>query len=68
MIRLNVHDYCHNCPEFEPEAEKLLDDNYMCQCQVSCVNHHKCEDIANRIEASIKEKKDGSLADARKNC
>ena len=63
MIELNVHDYCHNCPEFTPEADKLMVDDHMYTCQVSCINHHKCADIAQRIEASMKEKKDGKFTD-----
>lgn len=67
MIKLDVHDYCHECPEFTPDAMKLITgSNIMVDCVVRCENHFKCDDIARRIEASMKEKKDGSLADARK--
>lgn len=57
MIKLQVEEYCHDCPEFEAESEELY---YMNNGElevstfVSCMHKNKCYRIKNYIERSCK--------------
>ncbi len=44
MIELDIRDYCHKCPEFEPVVERFYDScGYPCIQNVSCEHKDRCE-------------------------
>jgi len=55
MIKLDVDDYCHDCPEFEPELERLYieDINFdrHVDTRITCDNQHKCRHIMRYLKA-----------------
>ena len=76
MITLKVEEYCHNCPEFEPDVDKdkeeMIEYNMMsrsevrevfCTTTVTCQHHHRCAAIyKNAAEwAEIKSKAAGTI-------
>lgn len=52
MISLDIQDYCHNCPNFEPEKVviKALSETYTF---VQCENKGRCMAIAERIRKEL---------------
>lgn len=56
MIRLDVQDYCHSCPEFEASVEKteLFGNGKLVNMNttISCKHQFKCD----RIKQYLKEK------------
>lgn len=52
MIRLNVKEYCNNCPEFEAQTNKVYY-TYKVEPEihttVTCKNMEKCERIKERL-------------------
>lgn len=71
MIVLKVEDYCHNCPEFEPELEK--DEREMigfditsrtetrevyCSTTVTCVHCHRCAAVYQKAVEFVNRKND----------
>ena len=67
MITLKVEDYCHNCPEFEPDVDKneheLVDYNCMtrvekrivhCTTTVTCQHRHRCAAIYEHAAKQVK--------------
>jgi hypothetical protein len=55
MIKLDIQDYCHNCPDFEPEKVviKTFSEVYTF---VQCENIGKCGAIAERIREELNRK------------
>ena len=45
MINLNVNDYCHNCPEFEPKVDKLYAFNETATTFIYCEHKELCDRI-----------------------
>lgn len=54
MISLYVKNYCHNCPEFEPDVEKdtIYSENYLMekrtthtQTYIYCKHKDRCESM-----------------------
>lgn len=45
MIKLNVEDYCQDCPEFEARADKLYGDNRSLNTWVYCEHKKICKRI-----------------------
>lgn len=58
MISLNVENYCHNCPDFEPKVDKMYGDMKVYEQIVSCVNKERCKHIYNEIMDIVERKKD----------
>lgn len=53
MITLNVKNYCHNCPEFEPYADKntlYSGDEKMHMTEIRCIHSERCKIIAEFLE------------------
>ena len=55
MITLKVEDYCHNCPNFEPEAATIgithgFSDKMIYETYVYCKKHETCEKIYEHIK------------------
>lgn len=73
MITLKVEDYCHNCPEFEPDVDKNTTEYFesdsmsfmrrekrtvMCETTVTCEHRLRCAAIYECATNKAREKKD----------
>lgn len=65
MISLYVKDYCHNCPEFEPDVEKdtIYSENYLMgkrtthtQTDIYCKHRDRCESMIKFLKEERKKK------------
>ena len=67
MIVLKVEDYCHNCPEFEPDVSKdeqeLVEFDMMNRCEkrhvlcdttVTCHHRYRCAAIYEHAAKQVK--------------
>jgi len=53
MIKLQVADYCHNCPEFEPNAAKSINaifkdsdtDEEEVSTTITCTHERRCRSM-----------------------
>ena len=54
MIRLDVKDYCHNCRDFEPIADRINSLN-MSVTVVRCEFRDKCEVIEQYLKSKEEE-------------
>lgn len=54
MIELQVHQFCHNCPEFEAKVTRLNTLTHITTV-ISCERHESCRAIKSHIEKCIKE-------------
>lgn len=52
MIKLDIQEYCHNCPDFEPEKVviKTFGEKFTF---VHCENRGKCINIAAHIKKEL---------------
>lgn len=57
MISLDIQDYCHNCPDFEPE-KVVVRSPLEVYTFVQCEHKGKCMAIAGRIRKELAEKKE----------
>lgn len=59
MIRLIVEEYCQDCPDFKPVAEKTNyyagDVRAMCNTVVHCKYKDRCAAVAEWMKAQKKE-------------
>lgn len=58
MIKLNVMDYCHNCPDFEPDVDKSY---YIDGCPITlvrCEDRCRCEAMIEYLQKQSKEDSD----------
>lgn len=69
MIRLYVQNYCHDCPEFEPDVEKdtIYSENYLMgkrtthtQTDIYCKHRDRC---ASMVEFLEERKKNDEFSD-----
>lgn len=51
MIKLEVAEYCHGCPDFDPVVHTLYFDGVPSHQIVHCVNSEKCTRIGLYIHA-----------------
>ena len=61
MIELKVDEYCHDCPEFVPESDKLLRSNngkLETYTAVFCMNCNLCERIKGYLDGRNGKEKD----------
>ena len=73
MITLKVEEYCHNCPEFEPDVDKNEVEYFesdptsfmrqekrtvMCDTTVTCQHRNRCAAIYACAANKVREKKD----------
>ena len=56
MISLDIENYCHNCPKFEPECQKLYADNSICETIIQCTNKGLCMNLKQHIQHEIEKK------------
>ena len=62
MIKLEVKNYCQDCPDFEAVVERLEKQEYIddpakmsvrfvkrCDTYISCAHRERCSSIADRI-------------------
>lgn len=52
MIKLDIQEYCHNCPSFEPE-KVMVRNPFEIYTFVQCENKGKCMVIAARIKREL---------------
>lgn len=59
MISLHIKDYCHNCPEFDPDVEKdtIYSENYLMgkrtthtQTDIYCKHRDRCASMVEFLE------------------
>lgn len=59
MIKLSISGYCHECPEFEPETDLIVVDNYIgeriIENRVICMHRDRCRSIVNYLTKKIEE-------------
>lgn len=61
MIKLEVEEYCNECPNFEPEVAKINIDGFfkvVCNTNIFCEHRHKCNNIAEYMKAKYERKDD----------
>ena len=56
MISLDVENYCHDCPDFDPICDKLYAGNAPYLTLVSCENKDRCKNLKKYIEQQITRK------------
>lgn len=55
MIKLEIEDYCQNCPAFEPRVEKFSDfAQNMVITTVCCESQKKCARLVQYLERKVK--------------
>lgn len=54
MIKLNVENYCDNCPDFDPKVDVLISSAYPNFTYVICEHRNRCDAIAKHIEQVLK--------------
>lgn len=58
MIKLFVRDYCHNCPEFEPEVIKdtyeIADERPGYMTDIFCKHAARCDSMTRFLEMERK--------------
>ena len=57
MIKLDIQDYCCNCPDFEPE-KVVIKSFWEVNTFVQCEHKGKCMAIAERIKEELAGKKE----------
>lgn len=50
MIELNVEEYCHNCPNFEPVINRLFADNKCQGTVIICRDKFTCNSIKSYLK------------------
>lgn len=55
MIKLDVAEYCHNCPEFEPLVEQdtkglLYDMSLIVDTTIKCAHRDRCRSMCRYLE------------------
>lgn len=55
MIKLNIEDYCQDCPLFEAHTNKLYDDNHSLITWIYCEHKNVCKCIPNHLLKKLKE-------------
>lgn len=57
MIELNVKEYCHKCPKFNPELVRYYGDAEIIIQQIVCSEHDVCDKIEEYIRKELKKEK-----------
>lgn len=45
MIKLDIQEYCHNCPNFEAEVLKSINFKHEVGFSIRCEHRHICKNI-----------------------
>ena len=56
MIELKVEDYCHDCPDFEPDCCKVFANGKIERIMVHCSYANRCRRITERLEKVVEGK------------
>ena len=59
MIKLDISDYCNDCPEFDAETHTFYALGRTVETRIACSNAEKCNLIKKYLE-SVMERKDES--------
>ena len=57
MIKLDIFDYCNDCPEFDAEIHTFYALDRAVETRITCSNAEKCNLIKKYLE-SVMERKD----------
>lgn len=63
MISLDVKDYCHDCPDFVPDSEQLMQysDDFIPRMMISnivkCKNADKCAAMMKYLKSQMEDKR-----------
>lgn len=68
MIKIDLPDFCQNCPEFEPDVDKniLKSDTFFGRCEtlvdttVTCTHVQRCLSMMDYIVDRAKEKENNN--------
>ena len=55
MIKLDVSDYCHNCPYFDAVTKVIYSDGKPFETHITCANAPKCYCIKIYLKTVLKE-------------
>lgn len=55
MIKLDVSDYCHNCPYFDAVSKVIYSDGKLFDTHITCANAPKCYCIKIYLKTVLKE-------------
>ena len=56
MIKLDISDYCNDCPEFDAETQTIYGWGEAVATHIVCSNAEKCNLIKKYLESVIKRK------------
>ena len=60
MIKLDIFDYCNDCPEFDAETHTIYALGQAVETRIACSNAEKCSLIKKYLELIMKRKDDSS--------
>ena len=58
MIKLDISDYCHNCPYFDAVSKVIYSDGKLFDTHITCANAPKCYCIKIYLKTVLKENND----------
>lgn len=57
MIKLMIEDYCHNCPDFHANVDRLESVDLLgertCDHVIYCLNGERCRTLKRHIEKGL---------------
>ena len=56
MIKLDISDYCNDCPEFDAETHTLYAWDRAAETRIACSNAEKCNRIKEYLESVMERK------------
>ena len=56
MIKLDISDYCNDCPEFDAETHTIYAWDQVVETRIACSNAEKCNLIKKHLESAMERK------------
>ena len=63
MIKLDISDYCNDCPEFDAEIHTFYALDRTVEIRIVCSNAEKCNLIKKHLESAMERKDENSNAE-----
>ena len=60
MIKLDIPDYCNDCPEFDAETHTIYAWDQAVETRIACSNAEKCNRIKKYLESAMERKDENS--------
>ena len=60
MIKLDISDYCNDCPEFDAETHTICAWDQAVETRIACSNAEKCNRIKKHLETVMERKDENS--------